>query len=130
LLRDLAHVERYQSPSPHWTVFAKKLRRLVGDGIRLSRWEDRTVPEYVSRRDRLHTRLDELIAAPWKDKQAKRLLKRFRRHRDDLLTFLGLGFRRLAGNDFFRDYRFHANCCGTKAARESRSIYPENASAA
>jgi hypothetical protein len=29
-----------------------------------------------------------LIATPWKDKQAKRLLKRFRRHRDHLFTFL------------------------------------------
>ena len=88
LLRDLEHVERYKSPSPQWAPFAKKLRRLVGDAIRLSRWEDRALPEYASRRDRLHTRLDALIATHWDDKQARRLLKRFRRHRDDLLTFL------------------------------------------
>lgn len=88
LLRDLEHVERYKSPSPQWAPFAKKLRRLVSDAIRLSRWEDRTLPEYASRRDRLHTRLDALIATHWDDKQARRLLKRFRRHRDDLLTFL------------------------------------------
>jgi len=88
LLRDLEHVERYKSPSPQWVPFAKKLRRLVGDGIRLSRWEDRGLPEYARRRERLHTRWDELIATPWKDKQARRLLKRFRRHRNDLLTFL------------------------------------------
>jgi transposase len=88
LLRDLEHVERYKSPSPEWPKFAKKLRRLIGDGIRLSRWEDRTLPEYASRRDRLHLRLDELMATPWEDKQAKRLLKRFRRHRNDLFTFL------------------------------------------
>ena len=61
---------------------------MVRDGIRLSRWEDRTLPEYASRRDRLHTRLDELMATPWEDKQARRLLKRFRRHRNDLFTFL------------------------------------------
>lgn len=88
LLRDLEHVERYKSPSPQWPEFAKKLRRLVRDGIRLSRWEDRTLPEYASRRERLHARLDALMAAPWKDKQARRLLKRFRRHRNDLFTFL------------------------------------------
>jgi len=88
LLRDLEHVERYKSPSPQWRPFAKKLRRLVGDGIRLSRWKDRQVPEYGRRRQRLHARWDELIAIPWKDQQARRLLKRFRRHRDDLLTFL------------------------------------------
>lgn len=88
LLRDLEHVERYKSPSPQWPEFAKKLRRLVRDGIRLSRWEDRGLPEYARRRDRLHTRLDELMATPWEDTQARRLLKRFRRHRADLLTFL------------------------------------------
>ncbi len=88
LLRDLEHVERYKSPSPQWPEFAKKLRRLVRDGIRLSHWDDRTLPEYASRRDRLHTRLDELMATPWEDKQARRLLKRFRRHRNDLFTFL------------------------------------------
>jgi transposase len=88
LLRDLEHVERYKSPSPQWPEFAKNLRRLVRDGIRLSRWEDRTLPTYASRRNRLHTRLDELMATPWEDKQAKRLLKRFRRHRQDLFTFL------------------------------------------
>ena len=88
LLRDLEHVERYKSPSPQWPEFAKKLRRLVRDGIRLSRWEDRTLPVYASRRDRLHSRLDELMTAPWKDQQARRLLKRFRRHRHDLFTFL------------------------------------------
>ena len=88
LLRDLEHVERYKSPSPQWAPFAKKLRRLVGDAIRLSRWEDRGLPEYARRRNRLHARLDELMATPWEDKQAKRLLKRFRRHRQHLFTFL------------------------------------------
>jgi transposase len=65
-----------------------KLRRLLRDAIRLSRWEDRRLPEYARRRERIHARLDALIATPWEDKQAKRLLKRFRRHRQDLLTFL------------------------------------------
>jgi len=88
LLRDLEHVERYKHPSPQWPAFAKKLRRLIRDGIRLSRWEDRGLPEYASRRDRLHRRLDELMAMPCKDAQARRLLKRFRRHRQHLFTFL------------------------------------------
>ena len=38
----------------------------------------------------------------------------------------GLGFRRLAGNDFFRDYRFHAHCCATRPAFESRSLCQQN----
>jgi transposase len=36
----------------------------------------------------LTIRLDELIATEWEDKDAKRLVKRLRRHRDELLTFL------------------------------------------
>jgi len=89
LLRDLKHVEQYKHPSPEWPKFAKKLRRLMGDAMRLKRQQTELLAEeYTSRRKRLHTRLDELIATPWKDSQAKRLLKRFRRHRKHLLTFL------------------------------------------
>ncbi len=36
LLRDLEHVEQYKHPTPQWPAFAKKLRRLVRDAIRLS----------------------------------------------------------------------------------------------
>ena len=37
LLRELEHTEKYKSPSKHWPAFAKKLRRLLGDSIRLWR---------------------------------------------------------------------------------------------
>jgi len=77
LLRDLEHVERYKSPSAQWPEFAKKLRRLVRDGIRLSRWENREVPAFATRRARLHRRLEELMATPWEDRETRRLLKRF-----------------------------------------------------
>ena len=89
LLRDLEHVDKYKRPGPHWPVFAKKLRRLVGDAIRLWRRQDELPAEqYQSRRDRLHRRLAEMIDTPWEDGQAKRLIKRLRRHRNDLFTFL------------------------------------------
>ena len=89
LLRDLKHVEQYKHPSPEWPKFAKKLRRLMGDAMRLKRQQTELLAEeYASRRNRLHARLDVLIATPWTDGQAKRLLKRFRRHRQHLLTFL------------------------------------------
>ena len=89
LLRDLEHVDKYKRPSEHWPAFAKKLRRLVGDAIRLWRRQDElTAEQYQSRRDRLHKRLGELIDASWEDQQAKRLIKRLRRHRNDLFTFL------------------------------------------
>jgi transposase len=89
LLRDLAHVEQYKHPSKSWPKFAKKLRRLIRDGLRLKKQQTELVETaYSSRRNRLHARLDTLIATPWKDPQAKRLLKRFRRHRNHLFTFL------------------------------------------
>lgn len=89
LLRELDHTERYKSPGQHWPEFAKKLRRLVADAIRL--WRARAdMPEetYASRRLRLAARLQELLATPWRDRHAKRLTKRLRRHQNDLFTFL------------------------------------------
>jgi len=89
LLRELEHTEKYKSPGKHWPAFAKKLRRLLGDAIRL--WRRRgELPEatYTSRRARISTRLQELIESPWNDPHAKRLIKRLRRHQGDLFTFL------------------------------------------
>jgi len=89
LLRNLEHVEKYKHPSRQWPKFAKKLRRLLRDAMRLKkRQADLSSEGYVSRRDRLHQRLDHLIETPWKDREARRLVKRLRRHRNDLLTFL------------------------------------------
>ena len=89
LLRDLEHVEQYKSPSDQWPAFAKKLRRLMGDAIRLWRRKDELPPEtYTSRRQRLAQRLETMIHMEWGDSQAKRLIKRLRRHRNDLFTFL------------------------------------------
>ena len=34
----------------------------------------------------------------------------------------GLGFRRLTGDDFFRDYGYHAPCCSIQPASVSRPI--------
>ncbi len=89
LLRDLEHVERYKSPGEDWAAFAKKLRRLLGDAIRLSRREGEHTPEaYASRRALLSERLDRLNAFPWEDGQARRLVKRLKRHCDEIFTFL------------------------------------------
>ena len=89
LFRELEHTEKYKSPGADWPEFAKKLRRLLGDAIRLwRRREELSAQTYASRRDRIHGRLAELIETPWEDKNAKRLIKRFRRHQNELFTFL------------------------------------------
>jgi len=89
LLRELEQVEKYKSPSKHWPAFAKKLRRLLGDAIRLWRRRDELSDEtYASRRRCIDVRLQQLIDTPWQGPHAKRLVKRFRRHQDHLFTFL------------------------------------------
>ncbi len=89
LLRELEQTEKYKSPGDGWPEFAKKLRRLVGDAIRLWRRKaELPVETYASRRAALDRRLAELVDAPWEDAHARRLVKRLRRHRDDLFTFL------------------------------------------
>jgi transposase len=88
LLRDLEYVETYRTLNQDWPAFAKTLRRLIGDAIRL--WKREAVPtaEYASRRARLTARLQDLLAKPWEHTEARRLLKRLRRHQDELFTFL------------------------------------------
>jgi transposase len=88
LLRDFLTVEKYKSPGPHWPGFAKKVRRMIHDAMRLSKREDLSAEAYASRRSRLDERLQDLIETPWEDSQARRLIKRLRRHRRHLFTFL------------------------------------------
>jgi transposase len=89
LLRDLKHVEKYKSRAHDWAGFAKSLRRLLGDAIRLRRQRAELPAEtYASRRERLGQRLQSLIETPWRCGQARRLIKRLKRHKDDLFTFL------------------------------------------
>ena len=65
LFRELEHTEKYKSPGEDWPEFAKKLRRLLGDAIRLWRKrEEFSDGTYASRRDRIHDRLTELIDTP------------------------------------------------------------------
>jgi hypothetical protein len=88
LLRELHTVDHYGRGGKDWPDFAKKLRRLLGDAIRLRSAQGISPESTASRRQRLDERLDELIATPWQDAQATRLIKRLRRHRNDLFTFL------------------------------------------
>lgn len=89
LLRELEHTEKYKSPGKNWPAFAKKLRRLLGDAIRLWRQREELSPEtYASRRQRLSVRLQALIDEDWSNAHAKRRIKRLRRHQNDLFTFL------------------------------------------
>ena len=83
LLGDLKRVEQYKHTGGDWGAFAKKLRRLIRDAIRL-RHKHETLPAdvYARRCGQMQKRLDLLIQHVWTNKEAARLVKRLRRHRD------------------------------------------------
>ena len=88
LFRELEKVDELDA-SETWAAFRKKLKRLLGDAIRLGAQRQTLSKEaFASRRALLDTRRDELLAAPWPNAHAKRLLKRLRRYRNALFTFL------------------------------------------
>ena len=87
LLRELEKVDQHNSLAV-WQAFAKTLRRLIRDGIRLRKRPDFTPEKYRSRILRLGRRLDALITTEPDDADARRLLKRLRRTGDHLFTFL------------------------------------------
>ena len=87
LLRELEKVDQHNTTS-EWQSFAKTLRRLIRDGIRLRKRPDFSPTKYQSRILRLGRRLDALIATERDDGDARRLLKRLRRTGDHIFTFL------------------------------------------
>ena len=87
LLRELEKVDQ-KNDSAEWKAFAKKLRRLIHDGIRLRKRPDFTPEKYASRIIRIDRRLMKLARGEYADADAVRLGKRLLRHCDQLFTFL------------------------------------------
>lgn len=89
LLRDLKRTTHYHHPGGDWPAFAQTLKRLIRDGLRLQR-RRRELPaeKFAALRERLHARLGKLLERPWEQKHARRLVKRLRRHRAEVFTFL------------------------------------------
>jgi hypothetical protein len=87
LLRELLKVDEHNG-SIEWQSFAKQLRRLVRDGIRLRKRPDFTPQKYASRIRLIHRRLCKLADDVYDDADAARLGERISRHRDHLFTFL------------------------------------------
>jgi transposase len=89
LLRDLKRTQHYHDPGEDWPAFSKLLKRLIRDSIRLGKRRKELTPErFASRRQRLGERLHELLAQPWEQRHARRLVKRLRRHQAEMFTFL------------------------------------------
>jgi transposase len=89
LLRELKTVdERPNGPRDDWIDFAKKLRRIYTDAVKLAANGD-TMPakERDSKLCRLHGRMADLANASWTHPDARRLAKRLFKDGADLLTF-------------------------------------------
>lgn len=87
LLRELEKVD-LTNGSTAWKGFAKKLRRLVRDGIRLRKRADFDPARYGELIRRIDRRLMELARGSYGDADANRLAKRLLKHCDSLFTFL------------------------------------------
>jgi hypothetical protein len=87
LLRELEKVDQ-RNDSAEWQAFAKKLRRLLHDGIRLRKRADFVPGAFQSRVDRLNARVAGLAAGAYSDRDARRLAKRLGRYAEYLFTFL------------------------------------------
>jgi transposase len=88
LFTELEKVDK-KNKSASWIAFRKKLGRLIMDAIRLEGKKGNLAPAVFNRRKtRLYTRLDKLIELPDEDKDVKRLIKRLKRHRNEMFTFL------------------------------------------
>jgi transposase len=89
LFTELVKVDK-SNRSPTWKVFRKMLFRLLKDAIRLSERKDKLSPaQFDSRKSRLYHRLEEILCTHhYGDKDIKRLIKRLKRHKAELFTFL------------------------------------------
>jgi hypothetical protein len=88
LFTELVKVDK-KNASQAWKAFRKKLSRLLKDAIRLADRKPKLDPgRYARLKEKLYQRLDQFLAAPHKDSDARRLIKRLKRHRDELFTFL------------------------------------------
>jgi transposase len=91
LLRELEKVDQYND-SAQWQAFAKKLRRLLRDGIRLRKRPDFTPQRYQSRMNRLNRRIVAMARQEPADADARRLTKRLRRYGKYIFTFLNYDY--------------------------------------
>jgi transposase len=117
LMRELKKVDDHNG-SAEWGEFSKKLGRILKDAIRLSK-KDLPDPKYQSLRSRLDQRLDYLIEMPWHDADVKRLVKRLRRFRQTIFTFLDYPLVPSDNNHAEREIRpaviMRKNCHGNRS---------------
>lgn len=87
LLRELEKVDLHND-SAEWQAFAKKLRRLLRDGIRLRKRPDFAPGKFQNEVDRLNARLAKLATEKHTDRDTRRLARRLGKYAEYIFTFL------------------------------------------
>jgi len=88
LFTELAKVDK-SNRSPSWKAFRKTLIRLLKDALRLSQKKIQLrAGQYDRLKSRLYHRLDQILWGHHDDKDINRLIKRLKRHKAELFTFL------------------------------------------
>lgn len=87
VLRELEKVDEHNDTF-EWNSFARQLRRLIRDGVRLRKRADFTPAKYQRRISLIHRRLCAMADESRVDADTHRLTERISRHRDHLFTFL------------------------------------------
>ena len=89
LLRELKEVDAGADAGGDWPEFAKRLRRIFGDAVRLELARGGTSSEEYDRKlSRLHGRMIDLAVGDWANAPAQRLAKRLHKYGEELLTFV------------------------------------------
>ena len=89
LLRELKEVDAGSEAGGDWPAFAKRLRRIYGDALRLELTRGVKPPEeYGLTLSRSHGRIAELSIGDWGNAHARRLAKRLHKYGAELLTFV------------------------------------------
>jgi transposase len=88
LLREIKQVS-LRNNSKEWKSFARRLKRLLHDALKLVITRDKiSASTYEVRVANLHIRLAEIFGRSYRDKDCERLAKRLDKHSQELLVFL------------------------------------------
>jgi transposase len=89
LLRDLKEIDKGSENGGDWPEFAKRLRRIYTDAVRLAAARG-TMPEdeHGQKLAKLHGRIVDLSVATWMNPHAQRLANRLYKYGEQLLTFV------------------------------------------
>jgi len=89
LLRELKEADAGSDNGGDWPAFAKRLRRVYGDAIRLELARPTLPDEDFGRKlSLLHDRITDLAVGDWAHAHARRLAKRLHKYGAELLTFV------------------------------------------